>query len=164
MTEDSTLEALLAEEAGSVLDTFDYAAAWRLGEGLHALATARKLPVAIAISHGGTPVFLSVLPGATSDNIDWLKRKQAVVWRFHHSSLYMRLLCESKSKAFNTSYRLPDAEYAASGGAVPLFVRNVGLVGSAAVSGLPDIDDHKLAMEALSNSQNRIGDSLNSRT
>ena len=150
MIDTPTLDALLAEEDGAVLDSFDYAAAWRLGEAIHALAAERNLPVAIAISHGGTPVFLSLLPGATSDNIDWLKRKQAVVWRFHHSSLYMRLLCESKSKAFNASYRLPDADFAASGGAVPLFVRNVGLVGSAAAGGLPDINDHQLVMEALS--------------
>lgn len=141
---------LLAEENNSLLDNFDYAAAWNLGKAIHDLATERSLPVAIAISHGATLVFLSLLPGATTDNIDWLKRKQATVWRFHHSSLYMRLLCEGKNRNFNAFYCLPEAEFAASGGSVPILVRNTGLVGSAAVSGLPHIEDHQLVMEALS--------------
>jgi len=59
-----------------------------------------------------------------------------VALRFHHSCLYMRLLREQKAVNFHPRYRLPEADFAASGGGVPLFVRNVGIVGAAAVSGL----------------------------
>jgi uncharacterized protein (UPF0303 family) len=94
-------------------------------------------------------VFLALMPGATPDNVDWTHRKAAVVHRFRHSSLYMRVAAEQGGYDFNTRYRLPAAEYAASGGGVPLVVRNAGLIGVAAVSGLPDVDDHRLIVDSL---------------
>lgn len=44
---------------------------------------------------------------------------------------------------------LPETEFVASGGAVPIFVRHVGLVGVATVSGLPDTEDHQLVVTAI---------------
>ena len=61
----------------------------------------------------------------------------------------MRLLCEQHGWNFNDRFRLPEADFAASGGAVPIMVRGVGLVGTAAVSGLPDVEDHALVVSAL---------------
>ncbi len=144
-----TMDELLAEEERLLLDRFDYDFAWELGARIRTMAAERKLPVAIEIAHGATPVFLALMPGATPDNNDWVRRKRNVVLRFHHSSLYMRLLCESRSVNFHPRYRLPEADFAASGGGVPLIVRNVGVVGTAAVSGLPDVEDHRLVMAAV---------------
>jgi uncharacterized protein (UPF0303 family) len=96
-----------------------------------------------------------VLPGATPDNIEWIRRKRAVVLRFHHSSLYMRLLCEGKGVTLSARYSLPEAEFVATGGAVPILVRNVGLVGVATVSGLPDVEDHQLVVSALRDTRSR---------
>jgi uncharacterized protein (UPF0303 family) len=149
MTPAPTINELLAQEESLVLERFDYALAWELGARLRATAAERALPVAIEIAHGATPVFLALLPGATPDNNDWVRRKRNVALRFHHSSLYMRLLCENRAVNFHARYRLPEADFAASGGGVPLFVRNVGVVGAVAVSGLPDVEDHRLVMAAL---------------
>jgi uncharacterized protein (UPF0303 family) len=55
---------------------------------------------------------------------------------FHHSSLYMRLLCESKGVTLRERYDLPETDFVASGGAVPIFVRDLGLVGATTVSEL----------------------------
>ena len=143
------MNELVKEQAGLDLSAFDYAAAWILGLRLRDMAEERKLPVGIEVSHGATPVFCLLMPGATSDNLDWLRRKRAVALRFHHSSLYMRLLCESKSVDFHTRYRLPREDFAASGGGVPILVSGVGVVGAVAVSGLPDVEDHQLVIEAL---------------
>lgn len=131
------------------LARFDYAIAWDLGARMQAQAAASRLPVAIEVSHGETVVFRALLPGATPDNLDWTRRKRAVALRFHQSSLHMRLLCEQNGWDFAQRFRLPGADFAASGGAVPICVRGVGVVGTAAVSGLPDTDDHALATEAL---------------
>lgn len=131
------------------LTRFDYATAWALGLRMQLEASARSLPVAIEVSHGNTLVFFALLPGATPDNPDWTRRKRAVALRFHKSSLYMRLLCEQHGWNFNDRFRLPEADFAASGGAVPIMVRGVGLVGTAAVSGLPDVEDHALVVSAL---------------
>ncbi|MDB5624144.1 MAG: hypothetical protein JWR39_2707 [Devosia sp.] len=148
-----TMDQLLAEQAGLALERFDYGTAWQIGAFIQAAAAERNLPIGIEVSHGATPVFLALMPGSTPDNVDWVRRKRAVALRFHQSSLYMRLLCEAKQWTFATRYRLPDADFAASGGGVPIIIRNVGVVGAVAVSGLPDVDDHRLAVEALKSVQ-----------
>jgi uncharacterized protein (UPF0303 family) len=89
------------------------------------------------------------MPGATPDNLDWAARKRAVAVRFHRSSLAMRLEAEQRQIDFNRRYRLPEADFAASGGGVPLMLRNGTLIGAAGVSGLPDVEDHRLIVEAL---------------
>ncbi|MCP8882735.1 heme-degrading domain-containing protein [Devosia sp. XJ19-1] len=149
MTMTPTMAELEAQQARLHLPRFDYAAAWVLGAHMQAEAAARKLPVAIEVTHGETPVFFALMPGATPDNPDWVRRKRAVALRFHQSSLYMRLQCEQHGWDFARRFRLPEADYAASGGGVPIIVDGVGLVGAAAVSGLPDVEDHNLVVSAL---------------
>jgi uncharacterized protein (UPF0303 family) len=144
-----TVEGLIAEEADLALARFDYETAWELGSAMRRMAAEANLPVAIEITHHGAVVFSTLLPGATPDNIVWTRRKRAVVEHFQHSSLYMRLLCEKNGVDFATRYRLSPGDYAASGGGVPIQVAGVGLVGVAAVSGLPDVDDHALVISAL---------------
>ena len=112
-------------------------------------ASARNLPVAIEISHGMMPVFAALMPGATLDNLAWTVRKRAVAHRFHRSSLAMRLEAEAGPFDFNERFRLSTSDYVASGGGVPLMLRNGTLIGAVAVSGLPDVEDHKLVVEAL---------------
>lgn len=151
MSTTPSIADLEAQQARLHLPGFDYAAAWTLGAFMQAEAARRALPVAIEVTHGDTPVFFALLPGATPDNPDWTRRKRAVAIRFHQSSLYMRLLCERHGWDFATRFRLPEDDYAASGGGVPIFVAGVGVVGAAAVSGLPDVEDHALVIAALEN-------------
>jgi len=152
-----TTESLAEEQQALVLRAFDYETAWRLGSRMQAEAAARQLPVAIEISHGETLVFFALLPGATPDNVDWTRRKRAVALRFHQSSLYMRLLCERHGWEFSQRFRLSPDDFAASGGGVPITVEGIGVVGAAAVSGLPDVEDHALVAEALRHIRNGQG-------
>ena len=39
--------------------------------------------------------------------------------------------------------------YAAHGGAFPILLRGTGCIGTVAVSGLPQLEDHRLVVEAL---------------
>ncbi|MHA6297134.1 heme-degrading domain-containing protein [Devosia sp. CAU 1758] len=144
-----TIAELEAQQTLLQLPRFDYAMAWALGAHMQSEAARRNLPVAIEVTHGATPVFFVLMPGATPDNPDWVRRKRAVALRFHQSSLHMRLLCEQHGWDFATRFRLSDADYAASGGGVPIVVSGVGVVGAAAVSGLPDVEDHDLVVAAL---------------
>ncbi|MDB5613967.1 MAG: hypothetical protein JWQ22_1620 [Devosia sp.] len=148
MTTPSLID-LDTEQNGLELTHFDYATAWILGLRMQLEASARSLPVAIEVSHGNIVVFFALLPGATPDNPDWTRRKRAVALRYHKSSLYMRLLCEQHGWNFHDRFRLPAADFAASGGGVPIMVRGVGVVGAAAVSGLPDVEDHALVVSAI---------------
>ena len=146
---DYTLEALAQEQSELLLDGFDYAFAWRLGVAMHDVAAKDTLPIAITVSHGLDLVFSVLMPGATPDNSGWAARKRAVAVRFQRSSLAMRLEAEQKGYDFNRRFRLPEAEFTASGGAVPLILRGGTLIGAAAVSGLPDVEDHRLIVGAL---------------
>jgi uncharacterized protein (UPF0303 family) len=144
-----TLEALEQELQDLELPTFNYDFAWRLGCVIQGEAAARSLPVAITVAHGTDVVFALLMPGATSDNSDWAARKRAVANRFHKSSLAVRLEAEKGGYDFNARFRLPEADFVASGGGFPLLLRGGTLIGTAAVSGLPDVDDHRLVTSAL---------------
>ena len=47
------------------------------------------------------------------------------------------------------SSRLDIDQYAAHGGAFPVIVRDVGVVGTVTVSGLPQEEDHRLVVQVL---------------
>lgn len=144
-----TPEDLLEEERALQLDHFDYEFAWRLGSLIRWRAMAEKLPIAIEVTHGADPVFYAMLPGATSDNTVWVARKRNVAVRFQHSTLYMRKLCELNGSNFNQRYRLPESDYAAAAGSVPLLLRHGGLIGTVSVSGLPGLKDHTIITDAI---------------
>lgn len=142
--ETPSLEALRKEQEALQLNRFNYDFAWQLGSSIRERAAAQQLPVAIEIRHGTDVVFASLLPGATIDNFGWTRRKCAVVHRFHRSSLQVRLESELKGQDFNARFGLPVSDYVASGGGFPLIIRGGTLVGSVGVSGLPDVEDHRL--------------------
>jgi uncharacterized protein (UPF0303 family) len=144
-----TVETLAREQQDLLLDRFDYDFAWRLGSRMRELAAERRAPVSVTVAHGADLVFAALMPGATPDNSDWAARKRAVAHRFHRSSLSLRLEAEEGGFDFNDRYRLPASDFVASGGGVPLAQRNGILVGTAGVSGLPDVDGHLLVVHAL---------------
>ena len=46
-------------------------------------------------------------------------------------------------------YRLSEQAYAAAGGGFPIFIKETGCVGAVVVSGLPQLEDHRLVIEAI---------------
>lgn len=142
-----TLETLAAEQEALRLPRFDYDIAWRLGCLMREAALG--LPAAITVAHGTDVVFSALMPGATCDNSDWAARKRAVAHRFHRSSLAMRLEAEAQGYDFNARFLLPATAFIASGGGVPLILKGGTLIGTIGVSGLPDVEDHRLAVTAI---------------
>jgi len=145
--------ALVAEieevERELVLTRFTHDDAWRLGCLLVELATDRDLPVTIDIRRGTQQVFHAAREGTTPDNDSWVERKVRVVYRFGASSYLVGRRAAAKGRDFNDAHQLPLQEYAAHGGAFPIRVDGVGIVGVATVSGLAQGDDHALVVEAL---------------
>ncbi len=146
---DPTLEEVAAEEAELQLPGFAEDDAWALGSALVATARAAGAPVAVDITRHGHQLFHAALPGSSPDNDRWIERKARVADRFGHSSLYVRLLCERDGTTLEGTFGLDPREFAAHGGAFPLMVRGVGPVGTVTVSGLPQVEDHRMVVVAL---------------
>jgi uncharacterized protein (UPF0303 family) len=143
------LAFLLAEEHRLRLPGFDADTAWTLGQLLVSMARDDGLPVTVAVSHGEQLMFHAALPGTIPDQADWISRKRATVHRFGHSSYYVGRSYTDAGKRFEDVSHLDHSRYAAHGGAFPVNVVGVGLVGVIAVSGLPQDQDHALAVRAL---------------
>lgn len=143
------LAALLAEEDRLVFTTFDHAIAWELGSRLRAAALEAQLPVAISIRRNGQCLFHAALPGSSADNDGWLLRKAAVVERYGHSSYYVGCKFRADGGDFDTDSRLDVGKFAAHGGAFPAMLATSGCIGTVAVSGLPQVEDHRFVVTQL---------------
>jgi uncharacterized protein (UPF0303 family) len=143
------LDELEAQEQRLVFDHFDEGTAWELGVALRDAALADALPVTISVRRNGQRLFHAALPGASADNDGWVARKSAVVDRYGRSSLRVGEEFRVKGGSFDESSRLDPAEYAAHGGAFPVLLRGTGCVGTVAVSGLRQLEDHRLVVEVL---------------
>ncbi|MGW1063493.1 heme-degrading domain-containing protein [Streptomyces aureus] len=137
------------QERRLTLQRFTHDDAWALGTLLVDLAREREAPVAIDIRRGGQQLFHAALPGSTPDNDAWIDRKRRVVERYGCSSLLVGSRFRAKGTTFEDSSRLDPDTYAAHGGAFPLTVTGAGVIGTVVVSGLPQIEDHKMVVEAL---------------
>jgi uncharacterized protein (UPF0303 family) len=154
------LAELAAEEEELQFASFTNDDAWALGSALVSAARQDRAPVAIDITRNGHQLFHAALPGAAPDNDSWIRRKARVVHRFGHSSLYMRQLCAAEGTTVEEKFGLDPQRFAAHGGAFPILIRSVGPVGVVVVSGLPQVDDHRMVVAALRarlTPQDRVG-------
>ncbi|MEE4454974.1 heme-degrading domain-containing protein [Novosphingobium resinovorum] len=147
-TSPDRIAAIDAEEAALALTRFTNDDAWWLGTRLREMALERDASVAIVIRRGAATLFQAVLDGATADNVAWALRKLAVVTHFERSSYATALHMRARGATFER-YGLDDKAYACAGGAVPIRISGVGMVGGAAVSGLPEEQDHALVVAVL---------------
>lgn len=147
MSED--LERIALQEKELRLPRLDAHVAWDLGSRLRSMALDRGLTLVVDVRRFGQQLFFAALDGTTPDNAEWVRRKSNVVARFLRSSYAVGLTQKMKGTSLHERYGLPVADYASDGGSFPLTVEGAGVVGSVTVSGLPQRDDHSLAVEAL---------------
>lgn len=148
-TDVPSLAELAAEEQELQFTSFTNDDAWELGSALVAAARRADAPVAIEITRNRHRLFAVALTGATPDNASWIERKSRVVHRFGHSSLHVRQASIERGTTFEAEFGLDPQRYAAHGGAFPVIVRDVGSIGVVVVSGLPQLDDHRMVVTAL---------------
>jgi len=150
-TGDYSTKELLQQEEELTLASFTNEDAIKLGQGLLKLALDQKAPVIVQVRIGEQIIFHSALTGSSSENDWWINRKCIVVEKFNHSSMYVRVSFEENNQSFEEDSGLDNELYAAHGGGFPIIVKNKGMVGIAAVSGLPQVEDHKMLVAGLSN-------------
>jgi uncharacterized protein (UPF0303 family) len=142
-------EELLAQEDELQFARFDNVTAWELGQALVAAARDGGLAVTVDIRRGDQQLFHAALPGTAADNDAWIERKNGVVRRFGHSSFYLGTVLRMEGRTLEEKFLLDGTRYAAHGGAFPVIVRDVGMVGTVTVSGLPQAEDHRLVVAVL---------------
>ena len=153
-----TSAGLKTEEEMLVLPAFDIAAALEIGQIAFELASARELKAAIEVRIGEWTVFHASLPGTNAENDWWMGRKARVVLLTGHSSIHERVLAEETNTDWFAKHGVPEEQYAIHGGGLPINVVGKGLVGVLLVSGLPQIQDHLLGVEVLTEYLARKGE------
>ena len=153
-----TSAGLKTEEEMLVLPSFDIAAALEIGQIAFELASARELKAAIEVRIGEWTVFHASLPGTNAENDWWMGRKARVVLLTGHSSIHERVLAEETNIDWFAKHGVEEEQYAIHGGGLPINVVGKGLVGVLLVSGLPQIQDHLLGVEVLTEFLARKGE------
>lgn len=143
------LEILRQQEEQLQFKHFTNETALELGLKLVEAARTKTRGVTVDICRNGQQLFHYALPGTAPDNDEWIKRKNRVVNRFNHSSYYMGIYYKSQNTTIAEKSFLDPTEYADHGGAFPLIIQNLGVVGTITVSGLPQEEDHKLVITVL---------------
>jgi len=155
-----TSSQLISEEQILTLPSLDLAGALEIGEIAKSLAVLKKLPLAIQVRLGDWIIYHASLPGSTSENHWWIDRKARVVMLKHHSTMYERVSAEERGVDWHKENNLLDETHAIHGGGLPLITKNEGFVGILLISGLPQIEDHLLGVEVLTEFLARKGELL----
>ena len=155
-----TSSQLLDEEIILTLPTLDLANALEIGEITKLLAGIKNLPIAIEVRLGDWIVYHVSLPGSTPENDWWISRKARTVMLKHHSTMYERVSAEERGVDWHKENNLLDETHAIHGGGLPLITKNEGFVGVLLISGLPQVEDHLLGVEVLTEFLARKGELL----
>jgi uncharacterized protein (UPF0303 family) len=155
-----TSSQLINEEQILTLPSLDLAGALEIGEIAKSLAVLRKLPLAIQVRLGDWIIYHASLPGSTTENHWWIDRKARVVLLKHHSTMYERVSAEERGVDWHKENNSLDETHAIHGGGLPLITKDDGFVGMLLISGLPQVEDHLLSVEVLTEFLARKGELL----
>ena len=151
---------LQKEEQLLKLPLLDDLNAVEIGEIAKSIGLLRKLPIAIEVRLGDWIVYHASLPGSTPENDWWMSRKARTVMLKHHSTMYERVSAEERGVDWHKENNLLDETHAIHGGGLPLITENEGFVGVLLISGLPQVEDHLLRVEVLTEFLARKGELL----
>jgi uncharacterized protein (UPF0303 family) len=151
---------LLTEEQILTLPSLDLTGALEIGEIAKSLGQIKNLPIAVEVRLLDWIIYHASLPGSKSENQWWIDRKARVVMLKHHSTLYERVSAEERGVDWHKENNLLDETHAIHGGGLPLITKDEGFVGVLLISGLPQVEDHLLGVEVLTEFLARKGELL----
>jgi uncharacterized protein (UPF0303 family) len=163
------IATIAAQERALVFDHFDHDIAWRLGVALREAAAQRNAALTIEIKMGRQTLFHAATPGTAAVNADWVRRKGQTATHFNRSSYAVGLILQRDGLSLEDKYGVSASECSTQGGGFPLRVAGVhadvqrhvnetddpdratpaAVIGSIAVSGLPQRDDHRFIVDVL---------------
>lgn len=130
-------------------DQFSNAIALDMGMKVLAHAKAHNQNIAVQIDRLHHTVFLHVGETLNADKLNWLRRKINTAKHFEESSLAIKQDLHARDRTLCDPYQLDSKDHLAMGGAIPIVVKHAGMVGVIAVSGLTDVEDHQIIIDAL---------------
>lgn len=152
MTRTRKLEAMMEEcarqEQELQFESFSCDETLQLGVAIVERARREDKSVTVDIERNGQQLFHHAIEGTAADNDEWIRRKKRLTNRVGMSSYRYALRLELTGETLHDR-GLDPMLYAARGGAFPLTIRNVGVVGAITVSGLPHEQDHALVVESV---------------
>ena len=142
------LDKALAQESILVFEKFDEDDAFQLGNLIRERATALG-PIIVEIrSIANDMLFFAAAPGTSPANADWARRKRNLVNQLGVSSYALGAKERLGDKTLELM-ALDPRDHAAHGGCFPIRVKGAGMIATVTVSGLPQRDDHKLAVDCI---------------
>ena len=155
-----TSDGLALEAKALVLASLSQAEALEIGTIAQAIGLDRKLPVAIEVRMKEWTIFHVSLPGSDTECDSWIARKARVVNATGNSTMYERVLAEEQGIDWYAVKELSEETHAIHGGGLALNVVGLGLTGILLISGLPQVDDHLLGVEIITEYLARKGEQL----
>ncbi len=149
---------LLQEESELIFDSLSVIDLLEIGQICKDIGLSRNLPVAVEVRLGDWVIYHVSLPGSKAENQSWIDRKARVVLLKHHSTMYERVSAQERGVDWHNENNLLDETHAIHGGGLPLITKDQGFVGVLIISGLPQVDDHLLGVEVLTEYLARKGE------
>ena len=155
-----TSAILLEEEMRLTLPSLTAIDALEIGEIAKFFGQDRSLPIAVEVRLGDWIIYHASLPGSKDENQWWIDRKARVVILKQHSTLFERVSAQERGVDWHKENNLLDETHAIHGGGLPLITKEDGCVGVLIISGLPQVEDHLLGVEVLTEFLARKGELL----
>ncbi|MCL1688567.1 hypothetical protein CMU59_13635 [Elizabethkingia anophelis] len=134
------------------LDSFSNRIAFDMGVKIIDLAKSRNQHIAVEVCRLNHTIFLYVDDTLPVDKHNWLRRKANIARQFEESSLSVKNDLKEGNMNLEMTFGLDEKDFLAKGGAIPIFVKNGGMIAVVTVSGLHDEEDHNIIIEALKGS------------
>ncbi len=134
------------------LDSFSNRIAFDMGVKIIDLAKSRNQHIAVEVCRLNQTVFLYVDDTLPVDKHNWLRRKANISRQFEESSLSVKNDLKDGNMTLEKTFGLDEKDFLAKGGAIPVFIKNGGMIAIITVSGLHDEEDHNIIIEALKGS------------
>ncbi|MEO8756439.1 MAG: heme-binding protein [Devosia sp.] len=160
MSVESDLTTIVAQEEALVFERFGEDDAFAIGASVRDAAKTLGKGVAVGVYLWDRTLFYGTTAGATDANRVWLERKVGLVRLFMRASYRMVLERGDEPRLLEPNWAIDPAEFAIAGGAFPIILKGIGIVGAAAASGLHERDDHEIVRSAIAQRLGKSADFL----
>lgn len=142
-------EIIEKQENSLVFQKFNLNTACELGNIAVSIAKEKGLSACIAVYFGEFCAFKYAFPGTGIYNDQWMARKNKTAKVLDMPSLKAFVKIKQTGEDLKKDWFLDPMDYAIMGGAFPIRIDRVGMVGMICVSGLPHLEDHQLGVDSI---------------